>query len=191
MTPSPGFIVRFIIAFIFSALSVKAQVPYSVKSFSMTIDGTSTLHDWTSEVTQLEFSGLVITESRMIKELKNVTVKIPVKSIKSTKGKTMDNKTWEAFKYDKNPTIVYRLSTSSVGDEILKTTGLLTMAGVSKAIEMEVTYKILPAGDIQLTGSHPIKMKEYKMDPPTAMMGTIKVGEEVMIKFELTITPTK
>jgi hypothetical protein len=40
----------FILTFIFGALFVQAQVAYSVKSFNMKIEGTSTLHDWTSDV---------------------------------------------------------------------------------------------------------------------------------------------
>lgn len=36
-----------------------------------------------------------------------------------------------------------------------------------------------------------LNMRDYKMEPPTAMMGTIKVGEEVTIDFDLTITSTK
>jgi hypothetical protein len=34
-------------------------------------------------------------------------------------------------------------------------------------------------------------MKDYKMDPPTAVMGTIKVGPEVTVNFDLTVTPSK
>jgi hypothetical protein len=32
-------------------------------------------------------------------------------------------------------------------------------------------------------------MRDYKMTPPTAVMGTIKVGEEVTINFDLTLSP--
>ncbi|QOI95983.1 MAG: YceI family protein [Flammeovirgaceae bacterium] len=157
----------------------------------MTIEGTSTLHDWISDVTKLEFSGNLVTEGARLKEVKDVNVKIPVESIKSTKGKMMDNKTWEAFKYDKYPAITYRLVTLSVHDGLLKTTGALTMAGAAQSIAMEIQYTVMPSGEIRFTGSHKIKMKDYKMEPPTAMMGTIKVGEEVIVRFDLTITPNK
>ncbi|MCK6617802.1 MAG: YceI family protein [Cyclobacteriaceae bacterium] len=157
----------------------------------MTIEGTSTLHDWISDVTKLEFAGNFVTDGVKVREVKDVTVKIPVESIRSTKGKLMDNKTWEAFKYDKYPTITYKLVTLSVHDGLLKTTGTLTMAGAAQSTAMEIHYTVMPSGDIRFTGSHKIKMKDYKMEPPTAMMGTIKVGEEVTVKFDLTITPNK
>lgn len=171
--------------------TVYGQTPYSLKTAKMTVDGTSSLHDWTSDVTKVEWAGSFLVSENKVKEVKNVQVKIAVTSIQSTKGKIMDNKTYEAFKYEKNPTITYKLNTISMADAILKANGTLTMAGTTKPIEMSVTAKVLANGDIQLTGSQKLNMRDYKMEPPTAMMGTIKVGEMVTVKFDLTLTPTK
>lgn len=170
--------------------SVQAQTPYSLKANKMTVDGTSSLHDWTSDVTKVEWTGNFLVADSKIKDIKNVQVKIPVTSIKSTKGKMMDGKTYDAFVYEKNPTIAYKLNTITITEGNLKATGTLTMAGTTKAIELTVKGKVLPNGDIQITGSQKLNMRDYKMDPPTAMMGTIKVGEEVTVNFDLTLTPT-
>lgn len=171
--------------------SVQAQTPYSLKVNKMTVDGTSSLHDWTSEVTKVEWSGNFLITDNKIKEVKHVQVKIPVTSIKSTKGKMMDGKTYDAFVYEKNPTIAYKLNTVKVTDGNLKANGTLTMAGTTKPIELTVKGKVLANGDIHITGSQKLNMRDYKMEPPTAMMGTIKVGEEVTVNFDLTLTPTK
>jgi polyisoprenoid-binding protein YceI len=64
------------------------------------------------------------------------------------------------------------------------------MAGKTKQVTLTVKVKTLPNGDLQLTGSYPIKMTEYSIEPPTAMMGAIKVGEEVTVNFDLTVTDT-
>ncbi len=176
---------------IFLNLTTLSQSTYSLKAAKMTVDGTSTLHDWTSDVTKVELTGQFLVEGTRISQVKDVQLKIPVTSIKSTKGKTMDNKTWEAFKYEKNPAITYKLTAVTPAEKVLKSTGTLTMAGSSKAIDLEVTYTVLPGSELRLTGSHTIKLKDYKMDPPTAMMGTIKVGEEVTVKFDVTLSQTK
>lgn len=171
--------------------NVQAQTPYSLKANKMTVDGTSSLHDWTSEVTKVEWTGNFLITDNKIKEVKNVHVKIPVTSIKSTKGKMMDGKTYDAFIYEKNPTIAYKLNTITITDGNLKANGTLSMAGTTKPIELTVKGKVLANGDIQITGSQKLNMRDYKMDPPTAMMGTIKVGEEVTVNFDLTLTPIK
>jgi polyisoprenoid-binding protein YceI len=171
--------------------AANGQKTYSLKSHKMTIDGTSSMHDWTSDVTKLTWSGSILTEGTNIKEIKNAEVKIQVASIKSTKGKTMDNKTYEAFKSDKNPTITYKLSSLSASGANLQATGSLTMAGSSQSIVMSISAKVLANGDVQLTGTQKLSMKDYKMEPPTAVMGTIKVGDEVIVNFDLVLTPSK
>lgn len=173
--------------------AIAVQTYTTLKTTKMTVSGTSSLHDWTSEVTKLEWKGTVITQENSITEVKNLEVKIPVTAIKSTKGKIMDNKTYEAFNHEKYPSIIYQLSTLTVSangtENILNATGTLTMAGVKNNITMKVTGKLLPNGGVQLTGSHKLNMRTFKMEPPTAMMGTIKVGEEVTVNFDLILQP--
>jgi hypothetical protein len=48
--------------------------------------------------------------------------------------------------------------------------------------------KTISDHDIKFSGSYTLKMTDFKMSPPTAMMGTIKVGNEVTIKFDLTLS---
>ena len=172
-----------------------AQTPYKIKANKLNIAGTSSLHDWVSDATQLEWSGAFDVQDKKIVQVKDVRVKIPVKSIKSEKGSTMDNKTYDAFKSDKNPNITYVFQSSKISgsgsDFTLETTGALQMAGTTKNIDMKKKKKILPNGDIQLTGSRKLNMKDFGMEPPTAVLGTIKVGPEVTVNFDLTVTPTK
>lgn len=160
----------------------------------MSVTGSSTLHEWESEVTQVESSGTLTLDGSQLTAIKDVVVKMPVTGIKSTKGKTMDNKTYEAFNADKNPTIQYRLTSAKVsgsGEFTIVANGNLTMAGATKPIEITAKAKVLGNGDVQITGSQKLNMKDFNMTPPTAMMGTIKVGEEVTVKFDITLTPNK
>jgi polyisoprenoid-binding protein YceI len=89
----------------------------------------------------------------------------------------MDDKTYEAFKSDKNPNITYAFQSAKISgsgpDFTLETIGALQMAGTTKNIDMTVKAKVLANGDIQLTGSRKINMTEFGMKPPTAVLGTI------------------
>jgi polyisoprenoid-binding protein YceI len=170
------------------------QVSYKIQTSKMSVTGSSTLHEWTSEVSELSFSGLITMTDRQM-EARNVVLTIPVKGIKSEHGKMMDNKTYEAFKSDNNPNITYRITgtkTKTVGIETFtEVAGILTMAGVSKPVQLEVKSKILPNGNMILYSSQKIKMTEFKMEPPTAMMGSIKVGDEITVNFEITLISEK
>ena len=172
------------------ATTVCGQGATTLKSFKITIDGTSTMHDWTSDVTKVEWQGSVKVASNKISEIKGVKVNIPVTSIKSTKGNTMDKKTYEAFKSKKFPSITYQLSKVTVVDSNIKASGSLTMAGATKPVDLQLTGTILPSGDVQLKGSQKLNMQEYQLEPPREVMGTIKVGPEVTVKFDLIVAPT-
>lgn len=186
------YVIALLLGIVFTT-SASAQASFKIKKSTLNIEGTSSLHDWTSDATQLEWSGLFMVHNKKIVQVKDVQVKIPVKSIKSSKGGTMDNKTYEAFKSDVHPLIVYKFTDGKIseagGGFTLETNGTLQMAGVTNNLQMTVLAKLLPNGDIQLTGSKKLNMKDFGMEPPTAVLGTIKVGPEVTVNFNLTISP--
>ncbi len=167
----------------------EAQTSYYIKSEKITVAGSSSLHDWVSEVTKVEWSGILKMENGKLLEVSKVQVKIPVTSIKSDNGRIMDNKTYDAFNSDKYPTISYQMAEATLSGDLIKATGTLSMAGASKVISLNVKSRVLSGGDVQLTGSYTLNMRDYKMAPPTAVMGTIKVGEEVTVNFDLMLSP--
>jgi polyisoprenoid-binding protein YceI len=168
--------------------TVQAQV-LSVKTSKLNIRGTSSLHDWESTADKLDIRGSAVLTNNTISDLQDVVVKIPVKAIKSTKGKMMDNKTWEAFNVEKNPFITFTLTGKKLNQakSALEVSGTLTMAGVTRPIELNLAYVILPDGELQIKGSKKLVMSDFRMEPPTAMMGTIKVGDEVEVVFEMVL----
>jgi len=171
-----------------TASVVKAQSLKIVpQNSTVTIFGTSTIHDWESKVEQT--SGELVLNSS--KQIQTLVVKIPVRSIKSGKG-LMDTKTYDAFNADQNPTITFQLSEATplkiTGKDIETTlTGNLTMAGVTKKISFKTTGKITGENVYKFIGSVPLKMTDFKMKPPTAMLGTMKTGDAITIKFDVTV----
>lgn len=169
-----------------------AQSAYQVKSFKMTVAGTSTLHAWESNVGKVVAKADIAADAA-IQSIKNLYVEVDVKSIVSTKGKVMDNKTWEALKADKHPKITFKLTkvesiSKSGSDFVIKTTGNLSIAGVTKSVPLEAKGKILANGDLEFSGSKLIVLSDFGMEQPTALMGTVKVGKEVTVKFSLVMS---
>lgn len=156
-------------------------------SSKITIMGTSTIHDWESKTEQItgEF------EMNNTSEIQSLTVKIPVVSIKSGE-KLMDKKTYEAFKSDKFPVITFVLTepTSPIvtnSDVQVTLTGNLIVSGVTKKITFKSTGKKTASGGYQLSGSVPLKMTDFKIKPPTALLGTIKSGDAITVKLDITV----
>ncbi len=175
---------------------VSAQTPFEVKNVEMTIDGTSSLHDWTSEVTEVSADGMLEFTGGDLKAIEELTVSVPVTSIKSSKGNIMDKKTYDAFDSEQHPNVTYALrevqSISKNGNTYtVKAKGDLTMAGITKSIEMTVSGESTGNGDIRFQGSKALDMTDWNMDPPTAMFGTLKTGKDVTVNFALTLSTTK
>lgn len=154
------------------------------KTFSMTIFGTSSLHDFQSKVTQA--SGELVINSA--KQAQSLTVEIPVKGIKSAE-KLMDTKTYEAFHSDKNPMITFKLIDASSlqvnGNDISVTAvGNLTMNGVTKKVSLKSTGKVVKPGVYEFKGSYALKMTDYGMTPPSMLI--VKVGDAITLKYNVT-----
>ena len=177
---------------VFLTLStVQAQTYKMVPKVSVVkILGTSSVHDWESSTDQINGDMVLATDGKSGKQIQSLVVKVPVKSIKSGKG-LMDSKTYDAFESDKNPLITFQMTeVSSVkltGKDVETTvSGNITMAGMTKKISIKSTGKILADGSFQFKGSVPLKLSEFKMKSPTAMMGMLKTGDAVTINFDVT-----
>lgn len=147
------------------------------------IDGTSSLHDWTETVETIHGTLKADVEGAKLEKLRSLQITIPVKSIKSGKS-GMDKNTYAALKEDKFPEIKYVLKTFKIEEETVKLTGDMTIAGVTKSVS-SVAKANVQSGKVEFTGEFPIKMTTFGVEPPTAVMGTIKTGDDLTIKYHL------
>ncbi|MFW5943669.1 MAG: YceI family protein [Bacteroidota bacterium] len=160
----------------------------------LSFDGTSNVHDWNSKVTEIEGKGTFVqalfkgAEGELPEDpVKEVTLTIPVQSIESGKGK-MNNIMYDALKAEDHPKIEYNLVSSKLLQKTeeaftLQTEGYLTVAGVKKQISMQVKGEQVDDNTIRFTGAKNLKMTAFKINPPKALFGAIKSGDEVNVKF--------
>jgi polyisoprenoid-binding protein YceI len=167
----------------------------SPKDSRMIIRGTSTLHNWQCKVEQTSGQMTAEFEGETIGNIKSLVLGVVVNSIKSIdeKGayyeKGMDKNVYKALKDEKYPTITFTLNRINkrtlIGKDIaFDATGVLRIAGVAKEISLR-TVATQTADAILFEGKIPIKMTDYNVDPPTAIFGTIKTGNEIMLEFKM------
>jgi hypothetical protein len=168
----------------------QAQNYFAIKSIQASVSGTSTFHDWRSIITKTECTCYLQKDELSLKTISDVQVKILVAGIKSTEGKIMDEKTYEAFKYKVNPYITFTANNIQVDTSkpVINIAGNLTMAGVSRPITLGAEIGMVPNGDVEVSIVKKLKMTEFNMKPPTAVLGTIVVGDEVTLSFNLILT---
>ncbi|MCB0664731.1 MAG: YceI family protein [Saprospiraceae bacterium] len=164
-------------------LIAQEQVIYQLEpSSQMTISGTSSLHDWESTVEQIEGTATFVMQGTEIEDIKGLVVTIPVKSIKSGKS-IMDGKTYKALLEDKYPNITFSgkgIEKISMGKILVK--GILNIAGVEKEVKIPADYEINKQ-KLSVNGTLDLKMTDFNIEPPTALMGTLKTGDEIKVSF--------
>lgn len=177
----------------FACSPIFGQTRFEAANFSMAIKGTSNLHDWESSVRELKATGMVRTDASGLQSIQSLTVEIPVRSIKSTRGSVMDNKTYDAFNAKDHPFITYKLEQATLskkGDGYdVAASGKLTMAGITNKIDLNVRGKSEADGSLTFSGSKKLKLSDFQMRRPSALMGTITVGDEVEVIFRVTLKP--
>lgn len=142
------------------------------------ISGTSSLHDWEEIAEDYSITGIV--EGNQIIDLK---IKIKTASIKSGKS-IMDDKTYEALQEKKHPWIILEAKSLIIKNNKVSGLGMLSIAGKQNEISIETTAKEISEKQLVVTGSIPINMKNFGVDPPSAMFGTITTGEQVTISYK-------
>lgn len=188
-----------ILGLLFMTAGVKAQSTYQLLPEStMQITGTSTIHDWEADVEELNLNVNLgtITEGAIPSSadfIRSLSLTVPVTKIESGKG-GMNRKIYDALKEEDHPNIRYQYtggkvvsSDTTAGTFTVNATGNLTIAGVTKSVSFPVEGTVTEEGHIRFTGSYGLNMKDYEMDPPTAVFGTIKAGEEVTITFNVVL----
>lgn len=108
----------------------------------------------------------------------------------------MDALMQEALKAKSYPEIRYELASASLARNIpdgfvMHTKGKLAIGGLTRDMAMDVTALRSGDGGYLLSGEAPIRMTGYGIKPPTAMMGTIRTGDEVKVGFRWAVGRTK
>jgi polyisoprenoid-binding protein YceI len=159
------------------------------KNSEITVIGTSSVHDWEMNATAMKASIQLSIAENSISDIVSVDFSMPTEKLKSDNN-IMDKKSWDALKSDKHEAIRFDLSRvsgfSTAGDTFSGTaTGNLFIAGKSRPVTIPFTGNIKTGNTITVTGAKKINMKDYNIAPPTAMLGTLKTGEEVTVKFKM------
>ncbi|WBL25988.1 YceI family protein [Zunongwangia sp. HGR-M22] len=160
-----------LILIIFTGFNVNSQNLKSITS-NILVEGTSNIHDW--EMTSKNAVGHIESKDGKVSK---ITIEIPIKSLKSGKG-GMDKNAYKALNEDDYPKVKF----TSKEVQSNKIIGNLTMNGKSKTISIPVSIKNSNQ-NIKISGKQTINMTDYGVEPPTALMGTIKTGEEVTVNF--------
>lgn len=186
-----------------SGLSAQAHSRFVIQPGSrLWMDGTSNVHSWTVEAAELTgyvdvvlpFEPTVPGTTESI-DGPRVEVFVPVEGLKSG-YRIMDKKMVAALKSPRHPMIHFILEEGGIsvatqnGSDCFKllVSGILEVAGVWKAVELDVEINFLPGGRLTIEGRQSLMMSDFGVEAPKALGGLLVTGDEIEIGFDLEMT---
>ncbi|WP_073094925.1 YceI family protein [Cyclobacterium lianum] len=173
----------------FIAFNGFSQQSYEVADKpEMKVSGTSTLHDWNMVSSEASGSASLRVSAGKVTSISTAKFSMPVKALKSGKGQ-MDNNAYKALEADNHPQISFTLlEANQDGGNGWKATGRLQIAGESRTVPFQL--RVAPQGNsVRVNGSAKIKLTDFGLEPPTAVFGTIKTGDEMTITIDMNLNP--
>lgn len=186
------------LVFFLAAQSLLAQTSYKIepgKNATLTVSGTSNVHNWTMVSTAAESQGFFkINAKDELIGLSGFSLTVAAKSLKSGKS-LMDSRTYKSIKADDFPIISYQLRAVEIvamqpNKFKIITKGNITIAGKTQPISIVVNAVVNPDQTITCTGKTLLKLTDFEIEPPSFMLGAMKVGNEINISFDLNYTKT-
>jgi len=166
----------------------------------VTIEGTSSLHAFHCKTNKIMAyvdvdPGYTKDLTKIARPIASVKVNIVVRTLTCGNGQ-MDKNMYSTLNADENPIIKYTLTGYDILDGsaspaafVAKTTGTLTISGKEKIINMKINAERLSDGKATAHAEQAILMTDFGISPPSFMFGRLKVGNEVIVKFNLKAGP--
>lgn len=186
-----------------AAATAGAQGPSAIRlrlepGSEVSIDGTSNVHDFHCKTNKINAyidvdPGYTKDLTKVARPIVSVQVNIAVKSL-TCDNKKIDQNMYSTLKADENQLIKYKLSAYDILDGsaaafAAKTTGTLTILGKDKIVAMKIDATRLAEGKATAQGEETLLMSEFGIKPPSFMFGTMRVNDQIKVKFNLKAGP--
>lgn len=122
---------------------------------------------------------------------------IPIETLRCGGGRPMENDLRRALKADQYPAIEFRFREVSGGitHDIdgrgyhAVISGQLSLAGMTREIDLTVSAQRMSATLFRLRAAIPLRMTDFGVDPPRALFGMIRAGDDLTVTFDLFLEP--
>ena len=158
------------------------------------LSGTSTIRDFEcaagSFVLQVDATGASPVAAVLSgqKAVTGARFSIPASSLDCRNG-TMNEHMLKALEADRHPQIQFELTTYDLAGSAaglnVRLNGALTIGGSTRDVVIEGVATDRGNGVLGIAGAHRVTMSEYGLKRPSLMLGTIKVGDVIVVHFDL------
>lgn len=174
---------------------MRVETPLTLQPESrIWVEGTSTTKSWKCDAPAVD-ANVVATDAaapaailKGVKAVRTTSIRIASQQLDCGNG-TMTGHARKAIKASEHRTISFTLASydlARAADGVVGTlNGTLSLGGVSRPVAITATAKPAAGGQLRIAGTHTLRMTDYGLKPPSLMLGTMKVGNDVTVGFDL------
>ncbi len=158
---------------------------------SIVAAGTSTFHDWEMPLQDGRCSGSATFsfDDNGLTKLTTLTVQVEAEGLQSNKN-GMNKDAYAALKTEEFPYLTFELGEVNSLEKqadgyLVDVSGELTIAGTTRAVDLQATCAVEAGRRITCSGDYTLNMTDYGVEPPKAMLGMVKAGEEVTVRYRV------
>jgi hypothetical protein len=185
------FVPMFAFVLMLLPVSGQAQALYNSATMIVSLNGTSNIHDWEMKAAKGHSeASFNVGAGNKFESISKLSFTLPVKNLKSDHT-GMDNNTYKALNASANPNFSFVMTSgvitsTSANNYIIKCKGKLSIAGKTKDTEILAAGVYNPTDkSITVSGVKKMKMTDFNVTPPKALMGTIKTGNDISVSYTI------
>src|SRR5690625_3404307 len=165
---------------------------------ALSLDGDSYVRSWGADAETvtgtltLRNSGDLLLETLTPESFGSLELAVAVDSLDSgTRG--LNKNMYDYLESKQHPAITFYLR-EVIGVEIsngklsVHAKGVVNAAGQDHEILMNVLTEVVSPTAIRFTGEQEMLMSDFGIDPPTAVFGTVRSADEIVIRFDVTFS---
>jgi polyisoprenoid-binding protein YceI len=164
-----------------SAAAQDASAPLTLASATVSLAGTSNIHEFTASTTEVRVTRLSVLNPGAVEAF---AIAIRTTSL-SAPREGIDKNMHKALKAAEFKDITFKLARLEA-KPALRAIGTLNIAGVDREIAFDLKT-VATATTLTITGEVPLLMTDYGIAPPKAMLGMLKTDPKITVTFEVVL----
>ena len=184
-----------LITFLIASSSISFAQSYKIENEPSTLSviGTSTLHDWKIKAEAISGSAELVMADKKLKDITSLLMHVNVADMHSGLD-PMDAHMRSAMTANESSTVDYKLlkvtniSPNTIDGYTIQAEGEITIIGNKKEVTLQATMEMKDDGTIRFFGETMLDMTEYSVELPQAEMGSIKAEKDVKIVFDVILS---
>ncbi|GAB5520176.1 MAG: hypothetical protein RhofKO_24270 [Rhodothermales bacterium] len=178
-----------------TALPVSSRRASIALSSTLTVRGTSTLHDWYLTARRMTGHATLSNPSTPDAVLTEVELHIAVDDLEASGGLPMRSKLRDVLKSKHFPTVAVIMEATTplvAADGGLQASGEAILHIAGRTAPAVLMARLVPGSDgtVRLTGEQTLSLRALGLKAPTAFFGQLKTGDAITVVFSIDLAPT-